>query len=815
MPTTRKTKPTRSTTVTTTTTYDGATLKSAFKKGVGNTPGGLKASKNVSASSLAAAKVILDGVVIEKKGKGKLVIKETVQETVEEVEVGKKGKKGKKMMAKSEAEDATTAMVQREFVEEAVEELKKAVKIAKKKGRVLKVSKLVEEVEEVEEEVITKPVKSTRGATSQGKKRKAEEAEEKAVEEEAPIPQGKAEEKNKPQEEQHAATSTAPVEPPSVFEDDSAGQAPPLTRARKRTKTQIDSSTPTTILDEIAPLEPAILVQADNDSEYENSPAEKAPRTPRKKSSTISTTKSKTPRSTRTSKLLSIAASTLGQTTLNLPSALATITASTNESTIAAPTSSSEATLSSLNTLLTAPKDKEEEKKRPAYLQHLTNLHAHLLTAIHLHHAQNGLTSLPDFKGLKPHLERLSRRNVELGDLRRVCWVTEFDTEEKDEVAAEAEAEEKVEEEADAGEPEGVKKGRKGKGAGKGKGKVVGRKTRKEVVVAKVSKGWLKTVDYGSGKIVLELVMSMAGVGQVNNLRKEFERRIDTLWKKHQQKEKDQEKDQGVELKEVDIPMAELFVTENKKMVETVLNAKGQRRLHEMKGVQVLRGTGKGVGDVPGFIGKKVVPANLATPVPSHPVPKTAQEKEESQGDENSKPTSATLKKASLLDRIRAKHQASLLLAASSPDAALSPEEVAHKHARICAQQRLPEVIPILRSLRLRASGSGIGGRGTGRKSMSMEEVVLGIRQSVRTGITMEEAELCVRLAGEWDGGNGAGANKVGGTVTKPGVEKGKGGLLAKWDAGTTGLTGLRNVRDEKGWVEVVEYGGVKAVVFK
>lgn len=100
---------------------------------------------------------------------------------------------------------------------------------------------------------------------------------------------------------------------------------------------------------------------------------------------------------------------------------------------------------------------------------------------------------------------------------------------------------------------------------------------------------------------------------------------------------------------------------------------------------------------------------------------------------------------------------------------------------------------------------------------MSLDEVIVGIRQSVRNGITKEQAELCVRLAGE----QGSDTSKqvvegLGGKVTKEvgQKEKGKGGLLASW--GQNGMPGgVGGRKDEKGWVEVVECGGVKAVVFK
>ena len=754
------------------TNTDAGTLKSAFK-GVGK-GAGLKVGKNVSAAGVAAAKVAVGktgfvGVVIEGKkvvkGRGKKAekkVEEIEEEIIEVIKVKRAGEKEK------EVEEVVEKEVEEEGEEEAI-----ITVMVEKEGveEVIEVKKVVGPVEKPVEKPVAKAEKSTKGA--RGKKRKAVEASEEKSEEK--VTEGPA-----------APVVIVGESKDTPFEK----ELPAPTRARKRTRLQKEptSTTTATSTATIHEVVPTIAIPEEQDSDYEEeSTKDKALKTPRKKAAT----KTKTPRSTRNAKFLSIAATTPGQTTLNIPPILTTSLSTVTSTQPSTPIS--EITLSSVNTFLTVP-EKEKEKKRPAYLQHLTNLHAHLLTAIHLHHAQNGITSLPDFKGLKPHLERLSKRTVELVDLRRVCWVTNYDPGEEIEVEEERAVEPEVEPEVEA-----PKKGRRGKKATvpkKTKAKAVG-KEEEGKDVKKIPRGWLKTVDYGNSKIVLELVLAMAGVAEVNNLRKEFERRVDVYWKKQE--------DGG---KEVDVPMSQVIVSENKKMVEEVLKAKGQRRLLEMKGMQVLRGTGKGLTDEPLLAKRKVIVEKLA--------------EKEVKADGNPAETNATPtatattrttpapqeKKLSLLDRIRAKHQASLAAAASSPTASLTPEEIAANHAQICAQQRLPEVIPILRSLRLRASGGGIGGAGTGRKSMSLDEVVLGIRQSVRSGITKEEAELCVRLAGEQ--GVGATPKKV--EATKP-VEKGKGGLLSKFDGGNFG----RGVggKDEKGWVEVVECGGVKAVVFK
>ena len=585
-----------------------------------------------------------------------------------------------------------------------------------------------------------------------------------------------------------------------------------------------------------------------------------------------SKTKSKTPRVTRNATLLSIAASSLGQTTLSAPPALTISqnTAPTDEP----PTTTRETTvaISTLNTILTASTklgENASKAKRPAYLTHIINLHSHLLTAIHLHRAQNGITSSPIFASLRPHLERLSKRAVELADLRKICWISGFDL---NGLVAPA----KVDVEVENGQ------GRKRRRKEKGTQKSLTKSKEEDDDKLKVPKGWLKIVDYGNGRVAVELVMSMAKVGEVNHLRREFETRVDTLWAAGQLSVKSKEgEEQGQgQVLEFEIPMVEILVSENKKLVDTVLKAKGQQRLSDMKGIGVIRGKvheEKSISSGKKFLSPTPAPASASilvhnppnpTPTPVEVYEKDSQPTEDFANasittttttttssssavtaisptpNPNPAPppihpgtcppptTSTEVKKLSLLDRIRAKHQATLLQASTSPTANLSPEEARLAHLRLCAQQRLPEVTPILRALRLRASGGGIGGVGVGggKRSLSLGEAVTAVRQSMRGSISWDEAEMCIRLAGEMGAAVASSENvRTAGKITKSalttntaanttntasaGEKGGKGNLLSKW--GESGTIGGAN-RDEKtSWVEVVECGGLKAVVFK
>lgn len=568
-----------------------------------------------------------------------------------------------------------------------------------------------------------------------------------------------------------------------------------------------------------------------------------------------SATKLKTSRLTRNATLLSIAASSLGQTTLNAPPALVCSQSTISTDEPPTPTRETIAVVSTLNTALTVSSKLEEKVKRPVYLTHLINLHSHLLTAIHLHRAQNGTTSSPVFVTLRPHLERLSRRAVELADLRRICWISGFDL---TELVAHAKIDFEAEKE------ENRKRGRKENGTRK---KITSAK--EEDDMQKVPKGWLKIVDYGNDRVVVELDMTMAGVGEVNNLRREFEKRLDALWSVEQHSVKGKEGEEQGQVLELKIPMAEIVVSENKKLVDTVLKAKGQQRLSDMKGVGVIRGKVHEEKSIrsdkkltsPASVLVHNTPSTTQTLVEIHendshptgdftiagttattcsavttspnPTPNSAPAHSTTLSPGTPSITSTAAKKLSLLDRIRAKHQAALLQASTSPTANLSPEEVRLAHLRLCAQQRLPEVIPILRALRLRASGGGIGGVGVGggKKSLSLEEAVIAVRQSVRNSISWDETEMCIRLAGELVVAAGGGCVHMAGKITKPTLtdtiantinntaaagaapsQEGEGKLLSRW-GGSGALGGAK--RDEMGWVEVVECGGLKAVVFK
>lgn len=68
----------------------------------------------------------------------------------------------------------------------------------------------------------------------------------------------------------------------------------------------------------------------------------------------------------------------------------------------------------------------------PEHLATLVSLHAALLTALLLHKGQNQVGGiLPAFANIRPHVERLSRRVLNLDDLRRIVWLSSYEGKDK------------------------------------------------------------------------------------------------------------------------------------------------------------------------------------------------------------------------------------------------------------------------------------------------------------------------------------------------------------------------------------------------
>lgn len=234
--------------------------------------------------------------------------------------------------------------------------------------------------------------------------------------------------------------------------------------------------------------------------------------------------------------------------------------------------------------------------------------------------------------------------------------------------------------------------------------------------------GGLKLIDYGSNKICIDFVEKTKARKLVNsdNLKNDFASRIRLFWEQANKTAlptppasfseplvKGEDDDAEVKSEEdttvtpillTTVPLAKLHIHAKAATIAKVLHTKGQQRLDDLL--------------------RRHKPATVSFP-------------------SKAKPNSAPPEKRgdSLLARIRAKAEA----AAAAASAAPTKEE----KERIAAQQRIPDIEPILKGLASRGS------------NMTMKSAVEGIRESVRNPVSSEQAEMAIRLIAERDGGNG------------------------------------------------------------
>lgn len=337
----------------------------------------------------------------------------------------------------------------------------------------------------------------------------------------------------------------------------------------------------------------------------------------------------------------------------------------------------------------------------PADLIHLQSLHSSLLTALLLHRAHNNNSiNPPVFSAIKLHVERLCRRKITLEDVRKIVYLSHYSTDQK------------------------------------------------EMDGHWEKEGGLKLVDYGNNKICIDFAEKTKARKLINsdNLKNNFAARATAFWKftsvntnplptppasfsvpaesaddDEGTEPKSEEGDAEVKSEEDDagakseeeveikpeviaipmsiIPLAKLHVHPKAATIAKVLHTKGQQRLDDL-----LR--------------------RHKQPTISFPSTK------------NPTSTAAPAKRgSSLLDRIRAK----AALAAEAASKAPSKEEL----ERTAAEQRIPDIEPILKGLAARGS------------NMTMKACVEGIRESARNPVSGEQAEMAVRLIAEREGEGG------------------------------------------------------------
>jgi len=229
----------------------------------------------------------------------------------------------------------------------------------------------------------------------------------------------------------------------------------------------------------------------------------------------------------------------------------------------------------------------------------------------------------------------------------------------------------------------------------------------------KVDNGGFSLVDYGAGNICIDFIENkVRKLVSTKLLKEEFEAKLWLYFRRDRKdsnsqlitppssfSEDDKGEEKGATREEASVrgstvPLAEIAAHSQAATIQSVLRSKNQAILQELR-----------------------KPAPVPSPKSTTPVA----------------PLSS--RTSTLYDRIRAKAEA----AAAARKKAPSKEAL----ARAAAEQRIPEIEPILKSL---------AGRGA---NMTMRSVVEGIKESTRNPISMEDAEKVVRVMAERDGGKG------------------------------------------------------------
>ncbi|KAF8537248.1 hypothetical protein BDD12DRAFT_847770 [Trichophaea hybrida] len=81
-----------------------------------------------------------------------------------------------------------------------------------------------------------------------------------------------------------------------------------------------------------------------------------------------------------------------------------------------------------INPLTPQDDDSTTTTSLPSSLAALIPLHAALITALLLHKAQNSSGVFPSFAAMKPHIERLTGKRTNLEDLRRIVFLSHYNT---------------------------------------------------------------------------------------------------------------------------------------------------------------------------------------------------------------------------------------------------------------------------------------------------------------------------------------------------------------------------------------------------
>ena len=291
----------------------------------------------------------------------------------------------------------------------------------------------------------------------------------------------------------------------------------------------------------------------------------------------------------------------------------------------------------------------------PDALAALVPLHAALLTALLLHRAQNSSGVLPAFAALKPHVERLTGKSVSLDDVRRIVFLSHY-------TAAAATTTTTT----TAPPPTTT--------------------TTAAAVAAAAAGSGLQLLDYGAGRIMVKFVEAPGSTALTQHaaLKQAFGRHVRQFW-------------HGTGT--TDVPLAAIADHEHRATIKSVLHAKSQRLMRELR----------------------AVPAKAAA---------AAGGAKGGAGTKGGGGATAKARGTSLLERVRAKAAMAAAIAGDGPPSAAALVQRA-------AEGRVPEVTEILRGLRAR----GV--------SVGLHAAVDAVRASVRSPMGAAEAEAALRLVGQ------------------------------------------------------------------
>ncbi|KAI4141364.1 MAG: hypothetical protein L6R39_005380 [Caloplaca ligustica] len=314
--------------------------------------------------------------------------------------------------------------------------------------------------------------------------------------------------------------------------------------------------------------------------------------------------------------------------------------------------------------------DREATPELPEELQDLINLHSSFLTALSLHYAHHGSLTPVDFRNLRPNVERSWRkRRVSIHDVQQILALQQ----------------------------------------------------------ASSTPAHLSLSDYGSSKICVEMnappTKSTTHRRPLNeeHMNQIFLTNLLDAWISHTKSRKDAA---SAEYFIRSLPLAPITPCTSRTALAPLL-AKGQRRLEDLK-AGAIKAQAR---SRPGAKTTTTINEDRTNSSDAENIPPASPNL---QSQQPPPPSSITLRKTSLLDRIRAKQ------AAQTTCAVLTTPEL----QRRAALRRIDDIVPVLELLCASTAAGGV-------KTFTMATVVQHLQMSLRNPIEKEVAVRAVRLLAE------------------------------------------------------------------